>query len=111
MRYLFIVLAATVHLAATGAVHAQQQQFGRDSVYPTPGKPITPLPATAEPIHRSGRDSLYVMQLRHRLSPPSSGVATGPVRYGRGSVYAHRSPNAPATTPTQVGSGALGQGG
>ena len=110
MKHLVIVLAATAQLAAIGAAHAQQQTFGRGSVYAITGKPTTPPPATAEPIHRFGRDSLYVTQLPHPLSPPTSGVATGPLRYGRDSVYSYGSPNVPAATPTQVGSAASGRG-
>lgn len=108
MKHRLILLVAIAHLAAAGAAHAQQQPFGRDSVYAIPGKPTTPLPATAEPIHRSGRDSLYVTQILHPLSPPSppvSAQAAGPARYGRDSIYSYGSPNPSAPrSPTQVGS-------
>jgi hypothetical protein len=114
MKHKLILLVAAAHLAATGAAYAQQQPFGRDSVYAIPGKPTTPLPPTAEPIHRSGRDSLYVTQIKRPLSPPSppeSAQASGPVRYGRDSIYSYGSPNPPAASPTEVGSSKRGSGG
>jgi hypothetical protein len=109
MKHLFIVLAATMQLRRPAQCTHSSKRTDAAGLRDPRQAHLTP-PATAEPINRSGRDSLYVTQLRRPLSPPAPSVATGPVRHGRDSVYARGSPNAPAATPTQVGSAASGQG-
>jgi hypothetical protein len=114
MRQIYITLAVAASLTAVATAHAQQQQFGRDSVYAVPGKSSrAPAPVVAAPVDRFGRDSVYVTQTPNVHSTPLSADAKSPQQYGRDSVFAYGSPNPPAGTggETKVGSTGHGQGG
>lgn len=95
--------------ASAGSGLAQQQSYGRDSVYAKPTQatrqarvaPDTTAAGMAEV--RFGRDSVYTTA----SSPPSTPVsaeATGLLRYGRSSVYATQigNPQTPASE-TRIG--------
>jgi hypothetical protein len=95
---------ATVLATSAGAVVAQQQPHGRDSVYADPTQAtrqsgVTAY-STAEP--RFGRDTVYATA----SSTPSSPVvadATRLQRHGRGSVYAIELDPAEDTSATRIG--------
>jgi hypothetical protein len=80
---------ATVLTASAGSALAQQQQYGRDSVYANPAQASrqgrVTADAAAEP--RFGRDSLYATASSTPSSPVPADV-TVLERYGRSSVYA-----------------------
>jgi len=98
MKHIYITFGVAVLLIGTGGAHAQQQQFGRDSVYAVPGKssrPSAPASQIAAPVSRFGRDSVYVSQTPDFHSTPVSADAQSLQQYGRDSVYAHESPNSP----------------
>jgi len=95
---------ATVLATSAGAVVAQQQPHGRDSVYADPtqvtGQSSVTAYSTAEP--RFGRDTVYATA----SSTPSSSViadATRLQRHGRGSVYAIELDPAQDTSATRIG--------
>ena len=107
MKQIYITLAVAASLTAVAAAHAQQQQFGRDSVYAVPGESSkAPAPIVAEPVNRFGRDSVYVTQTPNVHSSPVSAGAKSPQQYGRDSVFAYGSANPPAATSaeTRIGS-------
>ena len=105
MKQTYITLAVAASLTAAASAYAQQQQFGRDSVYAVPGKsskPSAPAPAIAAPVNRFGRDSVYVTQTPNVHSTPVSADAKNPQPYGRDSVFAYGSPNPPAESGNEA---------
>jgi hypothetical protein len=81
-------LAAAL-VASAGAVFAQQQQYGRDSVYASSAQPARPRLVTADTAAaaRLGRDSVYATASSTATSPVATNAA-GRQQHGRGSVYA-----------------------
>jgi hypothetical protein len=105
MKHIYIKFAVAALLMATGGAHAQQQQFGRDSVYADPGKsskPSAPAPEVAAPVNRFGRDSVYVTQTPNVHFTPVSADAKSPQQYGRDSVFAYGSPNPPTESSNEA---------
>jgi len=77
---------ATALAVSAGGVLAQQQGYGRDSVYadPTRATQASTAQSAAEPSF--GRDSVYATA--SSTPTPVTAGATALQRYGRGSVYA-----------------------
>lgn len=95
---------ATVLAASAGAVVAQQQPHGRDSVYADPtqatGQARVTAYSTAEA--RFGRDTVYATASSAPSSPVVADV-TRLQRHGRGSVYAIEFDPAQDTNATRIG--------
>jgi hypothetical protein len=83
-----LALAAALAVSA-GTVLAQQQSYGRDSVYADPTQAARTPVATADPAipARFGRDSVYAT-VSSTPTTQMSADATRLQRFGRGSVYA-----------------------
>jgi len=88
VRFHQFAIASALGIAAASAFAGQQ--FGRDSVFVTPGQVIPP--SSAAQVSRAGRDSVYATQ---QTGSPASAGASDTARFGRDSVYAM-----PSSTPT-----------
>jgi hypothetical protein len=103
IRNLALATALTV---SAGGVLAQQQQYGRDSVYADPAQATRQARLTADTAAepRLGRSSVYATA-SSTPSNPVTADATRLQRYGRASVYATPLDNlAGDTSQTQIGS-------
>jgi hypothetical protein len=95
-------IAIAIALLGAGNALAQQQPFGRDSVYAVPATAEKGSPALASAsIDRLGRDSAYATLTPNAPSSPVVANAGDSRSYGRGSVYAPGSPTV-APEPTAV---------
>jgi hypothetical protein len=95
---------ATVLVASAGAVVAQQQPHGRDSVYADPTQAARQAGVTAYSMieARFGRDTVYATTLSTPSTPIVADV-TRLQRHGRGSVYAIELDPAQDTGATRIG--------
>jgi len=104
MKYSVHKLALVTALAASaGAVLAQQQPHGRDSVYANPTQATRQADLTAHSAAeaRLGRDSVYATA--SSTPSPVTADVTNLRGYGRGSVYAIQLDSARDTSGTRIG--------
>ena len=90
--------------ASAGSILAQQQPYGRDSVYANPAHATRQTRVVLDSTTgvRSGRDSVYATA--SSSSTPVAADATGLQRYGRESIYAIQVDNPDVRTgETRVG--------
>ena len=93
---------ATILASSAGIASAQQQQqYGRDSVYVSPGRAAGTV-STGTDLTRYGRDSVYANQTQTESGAPLTFNGTTATRYGRDSVYATQSPGASTSVATNV---------
>ena len=69
MKHDQLALAAVTLLAvAASTVHAQHQEYGRESVYAVPGASANPVIAPDDSV-RLGRDTVYATRSAHPAEP------------------------------------------
>lgn len=110
MKHICLTFAVVASLAVVAGAHAQQQQFGRDSVYAVPGKSNkASAPVSGAPVNRFGRDSVYAKQTPNVHSTPVPADAKSPQQYGRDSVFAYGAPNPPSAGTNEAKADSTGQ--